>query len=55
MKILAWIVLFFNILLTAITIPKIFDGETKIYRISSFIFCLISAANWTLSIYVLRL
>ncbi|WP_196001965.1 hypothetical protein [Clostridium sp. 1001271B_151109_B4] len=55
MKIIAWIVLFFNILFTLKIIPNVFDGETKIHRISSFVVCLITIANWTLSIYVLRL
>lgn len=55
MKIIAWIVLICNIVLTLRLVRDVFGSENQIKKISSFIASLITIAHCTLSIYVLRL
>lgn len=55
MKIIALIVLIFNIVLTLRLVRDVFDSENQIEKISNFIASLLTIANCTLSIYCLWL
>lgn len=55
MIVIALIVLIFNIVLTLRLVRDVFSSENQIEKISNFIASLMTIANCTLSIYVLRL